>query len=114
MDRVEIVTDGDGDYYGLAFDCPGCGYGHMVHTNQVPGGMTESKHVEGKPHWDWNCSMEFPTFKPSVKTWVTVHGRDEKVCHSFVTDGAIRFLGDCHHDLKGKMVPLPAIGDDDA
>ncbi len=34
-------------------------------------------------------------------------GKDE-VCHSFVTDGQIQFLGDCTHKLAGQTVPLSA------
>jgi len=30
------------------------------------------------------------------------------ICHSFVTDGQIQFLGDCTHKLAGRTVPLPA------
>jgi hypothetical protein len=29
------------------------------------------------------------------------------VCHSFVTDGRIQFLGDCTHALAGQTVDLP-------
>jgi len=29
------------------------------------------------------------------------------VCHSFVTDGRIQFLGDCTHTLAGQTVDLP-------
>ena len=39
------------------------------------------------------------------------------VCHSFVTDGRIQFLGDCTHDLAGHTVELPdlaAVGHGDA
>jgi hypothetical protein len=28
-------------------------------------------------------------------------------CHSFVPDGIIQFLNDCHHELRGKTVALP-------
>ena len=30
------------------------------------------------------------------------------VCHSFVTDGKIQFLGDCTHELAGQTVELIA------
>jgi hypothetical protein len=33
--------------------------------------------------------------------------RTERVCHSFVTDGKIQFLGDCTHALAGQTVELP-------
>lgn len=32
-----------------------------------------------------------------------------QVCHSFVTDGKIQFLGDCTHNLVGQIVELPEI-----
>jgi hypothetical protein len=32
-------------------------------------------------------------------------GKD--VCHSFVRDGQIQFLGDCTHALKGQTVERP-------
>lgn len=31
----------------------------------------------------------------------------KEVCHSYVTDGKIRFLGDCTHKLVGQTVELP-------
>jgi len=34
-----------------------------------------------------------------------------QVCHSFVTDGRIQFLGDCTHNLAGQTVDLPEITD---
>jgi len=30
-----------------------------------------------------------------------------KVCHSFVTDGNIQYLGDCTHELAGQTIELP-------
>jgi hypothetical protein len=30
-----------------------------------------------------------------------------KICHSFITDGRIQFLGDCTHRLAGQTVPIP-------
>ncbi len=29
------------------------------------------------------------------------------VCHSFVTNGRIQFLGDCTHELAGKTIEIP-------
>jgi hypothetical protein len=31
----------------------------------------------------------------------------DRVCHSFVVDGRIQFLGDCTHHLAGQTVDLP-------
>lgn len=36
------------------------------------------------------------------------------VCHSFVRDGQIEFLGDCTHSLAGQTVPLPSVDFDEA
>lgn len=84
----------NGSHYGWQFHCPGCGTEH---------------HVRG---WAWNRSRDTPTFSPSVK--VTYNGSDAgvdgappAVCHSFVTDGKIRFLEDSTHDLAGQTVDLP-------
>lgn len=105
---------------GVSFFCPGCQDFHAVP-------------VEGRG-WKWNGSMESPTLSPSIsiKTghyasghkngdacWCTYNAEYPseppsyvcRVCHSFVTDGHIRFLSDCTHDLSGQTVPLPDIDD---
>ena len=59
------------------------------------------------PRWGWNGDAEKPTFTPSVL--VRYNWSDgERVCHSFVTDGQIQFLGDCTHALAGQTVDIPA------
>lgn len=79
----------------LWFECPGC---EMVHRIMHGFGLG--------PRWDWNGNLETPTFTPSVLVryqW----SEGERVCHSFVTDGRIQFLGDCTHALAGQTVDLP-------
>lgn len=84
------------------FWCPGCDGAHSI------------RHGEGVgPRWGWNGSADKPTFTPSIL--VTYNGSDAGVdgsppaiCHSFVTDGKIQFLGDCTHDLAGQTVDIPA------
>lgn len=52
-----------------------------------------------------------PTFRPSV---LVNGGRPNKTmptCHSFVTDGMIKFLNDCTHDLAGQTVALGELPD---
>jgi len=72
--------------------CPGCGYGHAFGVE-----------APAKTIWTWNGSTDKPTFSPSM----LVNSDDPKArCHSFVTDGKIRFLGDCFHDMKNTTVPL--------
>lgn len=52
---------------------------------------------------DKNGSMDKPTFRPSL----LCNAGSQAVCHSFVTDGRIEFLSDCHHALAGQTVDLP-------
>jgi hypothetical protein len=79
--------------------------------------------------WQWNGSVEAPTFEPSVLVrqghfayaeprdhcWCT-YNRDHPDapapfkcfhCHSFVRDGEIQFLADCSHAMAGMTVPIP-------
>lgn len=62
----------------------------------------------GTGNWSWNGDVEKPTLKPSIRTSATfeVTNRVEKVCHSFVNDGKIQFLGDCTHELAGQTLDL--------
>jgi hypothetical protein len=107
----------------MMFEFPGCDMAHMVNVSG-----------QGGPIWSWNGSMDSPTFSPSIrvtydhmseagraqgKAFCEQHGRyptnEENpydvndVCHSFVTDGRIQFLGDCTHALAGQTVDLPEI-----
>ena len=97
--KVRSFKDGDG-YRGFHFHCPGCDNNHTLY-------------IEGNgPKWTFNGNEEKPTFSPSVLTKGYLgdeHGdrKNNGVCHSFITDGEIRFLGDCTHDLKGHTVELP-------
>jgi hypothetical protein len=70
------------------FHCPGCGYGHPFEV----------------PRWSWNGSMDRPTFIPSL--WCN-KSDPASSCHSVVTDGKIRFLDECFHNLKGQTVEIP-------
>jgi hypothetical protein len=103
---------------GLVFWCPGCKSEHRI------------QHGEGSgPRWVWNGDATKPTFTPSVLVrsghyvpghdgkdcWCTCNAKTPEedpdfvcaVCHSFVTDGRIRFLSDCTHALAGQTVDLP-------
>lgn len=81
----------------LFFRCPGCNRDHAVRVDGTE-----------EPRWEWNGSMDKPTFRPSVLTWLEeVDGQPLRRCHSFVTDGKIQFLSDCHHALAGQTVDLP-------
>lgn len=83
----------------VSFYCPGCEGIHGLNVNPDA----------GRPCWGYNGNPDAPTFTPSIL--VTLHDPDgeipDEVCHSFVTDGMVQFLGDCTHALAGQTVPLP-------
>jgi len=88
----DATCDQDAKDITLVFFCPGC---QSHHPYRIKG---------QNPVWKWNGNMEKPTFSPSL----LVHGSlPAHRCHLFLRDGMIEFLSDCHHDLKGKTVPLP-------
>lgn len=73
---------------GYVFYCPACACGHQYF----------------KGRWDFNGSMEQPTFTPSLKnSWAG------GVCHLFLTNGILEFCGDSTHAMAGQKVPLPEI-----
>lgn len=68
--------------------CPGCGHAHafspLVHN--------------------WNEDRDRPTVTPSLRQ---SNPQNHHNCHSYITDGQIKFEMDCWHELKGKAVDLP-------
>ena len=108
---------------GLLFWCPGCEMAHRIQHGAGTG-----------PRWGWNGDVGKPTFTPSVlvreirldmseaeeaaydaafeacgyTSEILDDPRFSSVCHSYVTDGRIKFLGDCTHGLAGQTVDLPA------
>ena len=70
--------------------CPGCGQEHAFNND-----------------WEFNNDFEKPTIRPSllIRGWLN-KDIPNGVCHSYITNGMIEFLGDCSHNLKGQMVPL--------
>jgi hypothetical protein len=118
---------GEGADGSIWFFCNGCNGPHSIKVNSpgTPG-----------PNWGYNGNPDAPTFTPSVLARTTgapdgrsvmtddeaqehdaicrTSGREAlfasrfgKVCHSFVTDGRIQYLGDCTHALVGQTVDLP-------
>lgn len=107
MTRASLATAADGQR--VLFRCPGCNDNHQISVGT----------------WTFNGDLERPTFSPSVlynaaqwgEEWPAFAARRAAhpgvgtggtiVCHSFVTDGRIQFLGDCTHSLAGQTVDLP-------
>jgi hypothetical protein len=67
--------------------------------------------TENGPRWTYNGNADAPTFSPSILVTARWSTNDptmkDDVCHSFVTDGRIQFLGDCTHKLAGETVNIP-------
>jgi len=96
-----------GDRY--LFQCPACNQLHFINSS-----------------WDFNGNYDRPTINPSILVRGTKPTSDEEaerimrgekikpiphVCHSFIRDGTINYLGDCTHNLAGKTVELPDLDD---
>jgi hypothetical protein len=101
----DVVKDEGGQVIGHMIFCPACGNGHMFDVGR----------------WTFNGDHERPTFSPSMLVRGTRMITDEEldrimagekiepeplVCHSFVRDGRIEYLGDCTHEYAGKTVDL--------
>lgn len=103
MSAVVEIFEHDNGLKSVLLSCPGCGFSHAAAIVRPPG--------KPGPVWKFNDNAERPTLSPSLKVTVDEYGpRNEKlVCHSFITDGEIRFLRDCTHKLAGQTVPLKPI-----
>jgi hypothetical protein len=101
------------------FYCPGCDKHHGIMVGQGAG-----------PRWGYNEDPQKPTFTPSIlvryvqptpegermmkameplPSGMARYPSTDEVCHSFITDGQIQFLGDCTHALAGQTLPLPKL-----
>jgi hypothetical protein len=86
--------------------CPACrdieraeGYEEIAGEHTVPfTGATTA--------WEFNGDVERPTLSPSL---LRTAPHKSLVCHSFVRDGRIEYLGDSTHALRGQTVELPEV-----
>lgn len=86
------------------FYCPGCEEIHGFRVEPSPG--------KG-PIWSFDGNTERPTFNPSLLRragpYIEV-GRElisQSICHLFLHNGRLQFLGDSTHKLAGQTVDLP-------
>lgn len=89
--KVKTTTEGR-----KIFKCPGCDDYHSLRIRPAP-----------SPSWEFNDNHDKPTFKPSILATYDWGDNNHEICHSFVTDGQIQFLGDCTHKLSGQTVEIP-------
>jgi len=88
---IVYTTSANPEYKGLMWRCAGCAQVHQIPTSGNG--------------WEWNGSTTAPTLTPSILT----HGdpnAEQPRCHSFVTNGVVRFLADCDHGLAGQSVRM--------
>lgn len=78
---------------GIGYWCPGCDRLHVLWTSAG----------SGHPAWQWDGSLDRPTVVPSV----IVKTDAGKVCHHFLTNGVLSYLGDSTHALAGRVLELP-------
>lgn len=57
-------------------------------------------------NWFWNGNCIKPTLTPSIGSRAGKH-----FCHSFVTDGQVKFLNDCSHEYAGQTLNLLELKD---
>lgn len=84
MNKLQELSDGS-----HAFFCPGCKTIHRIDSQ-----------------WNITGTREEPTVSPSVLVNGNRTNPAAKICHSFVREGKIEFLGDSEHALAGQTVPL--------
>lgn len=88
--------------------CPAC---NELHDFAVEQPFTNNA------RWTFDGNGAAPTFAPSMNITIGPfpHGEAEAgridVCHYFLQQGKLVYLGDCTHALKGQTVELPDIPD---
>lgn len=105
------INDDGERYHAIVLWCPGCqivdpdghihGGLHMLAINGNP---------KKRPVWGWNKDLVNVTLNPSILTKSKRSGVKFR-CHSFLQNGQWRFLNDCTHSLKGKVVPMVPLPD---
>ena len=108
MAKFEIIEEVNGRVQYM-FWCPGCNEYHSIWTGA------------GRPSWTFNGDLDKPTCSPSLRvqmgpecdpvTHLAPKGAPKRVCHSFIKDGMIQFLGDCTHALAGQTVEIPEVAE---
>jgi hypothetical protein len=94
--RTKLIDKERGHYW---IHCPACNHKHVFAVGTPFGNDAQ---------WSFNGDLEKPSFGPSMLIRWPEQGKN-KVCHFFVTDGMIKFQGDCTHQFRSKTLPLPPL-----
>jgi hypothetical protein len=105
MAKLEAFVNSSNEVEGYHFWCPGCQDYHAVTVAPYANSMGAK--------WQFNGNLDLPTFTPSIFLKVQVPSQADKnrICHCYVTDGEIRYLSDCSHQLAGQTIDLPDISE---
>lgn len=77
--------------------CPGC---HKAHFFNVS--IQDAEEGQPAKKFAFNGDFQQPTFTPCQ------HLVDERgICHYYLTNGMLQFMGDCWHPYRSQTVPLP-------
>lgn len=60
---------------------------------------------EGSNAWTWNGDLEYPTLKPSIRTFY-YNGKEMTEIHYWLNDGKADCLSDCKDGNSGKKLKL--------
>lgn len=106
-----VPAERDGVVIGHRVYCPACRSTHLFNSPDHP--------TSGGAKWSFNGDADRPTFAPSmlVRSNPPDHPGynprcSSSVCHSFVRDGRIEYLGDCTHTMAGQTIDLPDVPDE--
>lgn len=101
MAKIKII-DNQNDLVTAAFYCPGCNEEHNFKYYS-----DKNKYIDPNTDpWRFNYDFNKPTITPSIL--VTCSHINQR-CHSYITDGVIKYLDDCSHFLKGTTIELSEI-----
>ncbi len=97
-----VLEQTTNDHLGVY--CRGCKMTHMLRVVPDP---ENSK----TPKWQFNGDVNKPSFHPS---YTARYSRDGKVivCHSWIKNGTMEYMGDCTHELRGQTVDLPPLSEE--
>jgi hypothetical protein len=108
----EKITYSDGSDVGLGeryyVFCPGC---YEASKDKYPDDqrfwLNGCLHCFSASVHQFDGNLERPTISPSLLCTYTDHETGQNfVCHSFIKDGRIQYLGDCTHVFANQTVDL--------
>lgn len=81
--------------------CLGCQCMHIIYCG--------SPNPANGARWQFNKKFDLPTFEPSILITADFPPEDggPEMCHYFIANGRIQYLGDCTHVYAGKTIELP-------